>query len=146
MHRHCHAGLLAQLRALLSTNRPQPFLSQLCCAVDIVPEYNISKPEEMAEAIDRRISLMRSMSVDPAVDHNLSIEERQRYMDEPPASRASIGASGMEGMQNALRGQQVEWLPYRSTKEKLRSWVQPDTNDSSSNRNLMRQMTKEERS
>lgn len=110
-------------------------------AADVVPEYNPDKPEAMAESIDRKISLMRSMSVDPALDKSRSVQERQQYMPEAPASRPSFGAGG-----DARRTSgQVEWLPYSSTKEKLESWIQPDTNDSSSNRNLLRQLTKDEK-
>lgn len=108
---------------------------------DIVPEYNPSHPEEMALSIDRKISLMRAQSTDPALDRNRSVQERQQYMPEAPASQAYNGGPG-----DARRssGGGVEWLPYSSTKEKLESWITPDTNDASDKRNLLRRMSKEE--
>jgi hypothetical protein len=125
---------------------------------DVVPEYNPAKPEEMALSIDRKISLMRQNSVNPASDPKLSEGERAQYMEDAPASRPSYNSLGLEGhcASNGAGGgartsggggrTTVEWLPYSSTKEKLASWKQPGaTNDASNGRSLMKQFSKDER-
>lgn len=109
-----------------------------------MPEYDASNPGAMALDIDRKISLMRAQSVDPALDPSKSLAERQQYMELAPAARASYSGVN-EGFGGRASASTVDWLPYSSTKEKLESWIQPNTNDYSSKANLMKQMSKAER-
>ena len=113
---------------------------------DLVPEYDASNPGAMAFDIDRKISIMRAQSVDPALDPSKSLAERQQYMELAPAARASYGGA-VDGATGGGRmsASNVDWLPYSSTKEKLEAWIQPNTNDYSSKANLLKQMSKAER-
>ena len=112
----------------------------------------------MAISIDRKISLMRSQSINPAFDPSKSVGERAQYMPDAPASQPAYNSLGLEGHRasNGAPGRTsgggsnvaptVEWTPYSSKREKLESWIQPGaTNDSSQGRDLMRQFSKDER-
>jgi hypothetical protein len=111
---------------------------------DVVPEYNEDCPEKIGESIDRKISLLRAQTVDPALDPSKPIGERQQFMELPPAARASYGGTTASGMPERSLMSAVEWLPYSNTREKLESWIVPPTNDCSNQANMMRPMNKAE--
>jgi hypothetical protein len=125
----------------------------LTTAADVVPEYNESKPEEMAMDIDRKVSFLRSQSIDPRFDRSRPEAERMQFMPDAPAADSQYNSLGMEGFHNSSNGPRgsngapaVEWLPYSNVREKLESWVQPGaSNDVGSGRNLMKQFSKDER-
>lgn len=128
------------------------------CDADVVPEFNPANPEDMAESIDRKISLMRQQSVDPAFDQSRPEADRLQYMTAAPGTQPeynSLGLAGFRGGNGSSAGgptstgaprRTVEWVPHSSTREKLESWVQPGaTNDAGNNRTLMKQFSKDER-
>ena len=78
---------------------------------------------------------MRRMTADPAHDSSRGLQERLQYMPSPTHdSSARAGSSDPNTPRTSATV--TDWLPYKSSKEKLASWVTPNTNDCAQPRNL----------
>jgi hypothetical protein len=106
-----------------------------------LPDFDPEKPLEMAISIDRSIRKMRAQAVDPRFDRTRSLQERAQYMPEAPAARMRESSDDVARRATT----DVAWIPYMSRKEKLESWIEPNTQDAGDKRTLYKQMSKLER-